>query len=106
MDANRQRILTVIAQIPPGKVATYGQIASLAGLPRRARLVGRVLKTCADPKIPWYRVVNSRGEISLRSGSECQQVQYEALLEEGVEFDIRRRIDLSRFQWHPDPLTP
>ena len=62
-----QMILSVIIQIPKGKVASYGQVAKFAGLPKHARLVGRVLgQLPEDHNIPWYRVVNSQGRISLK----------------------------------------
>jgi methylated-DNA-protein-cysteine methyltransferase-like protein len=100
-DAAVAAICAVIRCIPKGWVATYGQVAAMAGLPRRARLVGRVLQEL-DPatKIPWHRVVNARGEVSYslsRNGSDAYQ---QRLLEkEGVEFDDRNRFNLERFRW-------
>ena len=94
-------ICAVIRRIPKGWVATYGQVAAMAGLPRRARLVGHVLQHL-DPAsdIPWHRVVNAKGEVSYtptRDGSDAYQ---QRLLEkEGVEFDDRNRFDLVRFRW-------
>lgn len=94
-------ICAVIRRIPKGWVATYGQVAAMAGLPRRARLVGHVLRNL-DPatKIPWHRVVNAKGEVSYtlaRNGSDAFQ---QRLLEaEGVEFDGRNRFNLERFRW-------
>ena len=98
---NTEKILTIIAQIPSGKVANYGQIARLAGLPKNARQVGFVLRNLSDSSIPWFRVVNSKGEIASR-GSECESIQKEALLEEGIEFDSNDRISLKKFGWHPE----
>ena len=98
---NTDRILTVLSQIPPGRVATYGQIAKLAGLPRNARQVGVILSKLQDPSIPWYRVVNSRGEISCRGSAENESIQKAALQEENVVFDSQGRISLSEFGWHP-----
>jgi methylated-DNA-protein-cysteine methyltransferase-like protein len=94
-------ICAVIRRIPKGWVATYGQVAAMAGLPRRARLVGHVLRNL-DPatKIPWHRVVNAKGEVSYtlaRNGSDAFQ---QRLLEaEGIEFDGRNRFNLERFRW-------
>ena len=89
----------IVRQIPKGKVATYGQIARLAGIPRNSRQVGSVLRSLNDAKIPWYRVVNSKGEISQRGdGSSCN-IQRQALEEEKIEFDGRGRISLARFGW-------
>ena len=103
------RIYAVVRQIPRGQVATYGQVAELAGLPRRARLVGYALFRVVDPletDIPWQRVVNVRGEISespFRQGSDYLQ---RSLLErEGITFDRRDRIDLKRHRWQP-PQPP
>ena len=82
-------------------MATYGQVAAMAGLPRRARLVGHVLQQL-DPAsdIPWHRVVNARGEVSYsvsRNGSDA--LQRRLLEKEGVEFDRADRLDLERFRW-------
>jgi methylated-DNA-protein-cysteine methyltransferase-like protein len=91
-----QAILRAVEAIPRGKVATYGQIAALAGLPRRARLVGRVLANLAPgSKVPWHRVVNARGELSLAGASATKQRRL--LTAEGIEFSRSGRIDLRRF---------
>jgi len=94
-------ICAVIRRIPKGWVATYGQVATMAGLPRRARLVGHILQH-RDPtsNIPWHRVVNARGEVSYsasRNGSDA--LQRRLLEKEGVEFDGRNRFNLERFRW-------
>jgi methylated-DNA-protein-cysteine methyltransferase related protein len=94
-------ICAVIRRIPKGWVATYGQVAAMAGLPRRARLVGRVLQEL-DPKsdVPWHRVVNAKGEVSRslsRNGSDA--LQQRLLKKEGIKFDGRNRFDLERFRW-------
>lgn len=96
MNQDWQAIWAAIAAIPPGKVASYGQVALLAGLPGRARLVGRVLSHLPPGSdIPWQRVVNARGEISL---SEHAGAQQRRLLErEGVSFNERGRIDMRRY---------
>jgi methylated-DNA-protein-cysteine methyltransferase-like protein len=94
-------ICAVIRRIPKGWVATYGQVAAMAGLPRRARLVGHVLLHL-DPatKIPWHRVVNAKGEVSYslsRNGGDA--VQRRLLEKEGIEFDDKNRFNLERFRW-------
>jgi methylated-DNA-protein-cysteine methyltransferase related protein len=94
-------ICTVIRRIPKGWVATYGQVAAMAGLPGRARLVGHILQHL-DPatKIPWHRVVNAKGEVSYslsRNGGDA--VQRRLLEQEGVEFDDKNRFNLERFRW-------
>ena len=99
-DARRARILAVVDSIPRGRVATYGQVAREAGLPRRARLVGRVLASLqGESGLPWHRVVNASGRISLRPGSGAS-TQRRRLLREGVRF-TGARIDLARFAWTP-----
>jgi methylated-DNA-protein-cysteine methyltransferase-like protein len=94
-------ICAVIRRIPKGWVATYGQVAALAGLPRRARLVGHILQHL-DPAsdIPWHRVVNAKGEVSYSLSRNGGDVLQQRLLEkEGVEFDGKNRFDLERFRW-------
>jgi methylated-DNA-protein-cysteine methyltransferase-like protein len=95
-----QRIYAVVRRIPKGKVATYGQVARLAGLPGHARQVGYAMHALpAGTAVPWHRVINARGEISVRSqfGDEVRQ---RLLLEaEDVEFDWRGRIPLERYGW-------
>ena len=101
-DSSYRRIYRVVARIPRARVATYGQVAGLAGLPGHARQVGYALHALpAEPTIPWQRVVNARGEISLRSGSDDSRLQRILLEEEGVRFDRRGRIDLERYRWRP-----
>ncbi len=96
-----QRVIEAIRAIPRGRVATYGQIAILAGSPTGARQVSWVLNSCSrSENLPWHRVVNSRGTISLEGEDGMEQ---RALLEaEGVKFDDDGRIDLNKFLWQPD----
>ena len=99
---NRRRIWALVCAIPAGRVATYGQIAALAGLPRRARLVGHALRHLpATTPVPWHRVINASGGISFPKGSESYRLQQALLLAEGVEF-TGKQIDLNRFRWRPD----
>jgi len=100
-DAAAAAIYAVIRRIPKGWVATYGQVAAMAGLPRRARLVGRILQQL-DPAsdIPWHRVVNARGEVSFtlsRNGNDT--LQQRLLKKEGIKFDANNRFNLERFRW-------
>jgi len=96
-------IYAIVGSIPAGRVATYGQVASLAGLPGRARLVGYALSALAGRStIPWHRVVNAQGCISPRScGSDADSEQRLRLEHEGVGFDANGRIPLKRFLWQP-----
>jgi len=97
------RIHDVVRQIPSGRVASYGQVAHLAGLPGRARQVGYAMAALDDDTdVPWHRVVNARGEISPRAGGTAfERIQRLLLEDEGVTFDDRDRIDLERFGWDP-----
>lgn len=91
-----ERIWKAVAGIPRGEVASYGGIARRAGLPRRARLVGRALKVApAALKLPWHRVLNSQGRISLPAGSKAHRMQRRLLEEEGIVFR-RGRVDVSK----------
>jgi methylated-DNA-protein-cysteine methyltransferase-like protein len=94
------RIYAAVRRIPRGRVATYGQVAVLAGLPGHARQVGYALHALQDGRVPWLRVVNAQGGISARAdepgGSLLQRIRLE---QEGVEFDARGRIPLDRFGW-------
>jgi methylated-DNA-protein-cysteine methyltransferase-like protein len=99
-----ERIWRVVARIPRGRVATYGQVAELAGLPRAARQAGYAMHALpSGSRVPWQRVVNARGEISLRRETGGELVQRALLEREGVAFDARGRIDLARFGWRPRP---
>ncbi|UCD63854.1 MAG: MGMT family protein [Candidatus Zixiibacteriota bacterium] len=96
-----QRAKNTIKRIPKGKVATYGQIAALAGSPRGARRVVWLLHSSSlKDKLPWHRVVNKQGEISLARG-RGYEIQKQLLMGEGVTFSLDGRIDLDRFLWRP-----
>ena len=95
------RIWRLVRRIPRGRVATYGQIADLAGIPRGARQVGYALHALTQHSgVPWHRVLNARGAISLRSDGapETQRIRLER---EGVRFGAGGRTDLARFRWTP-----
>ncbi len=95
-------IYTVDKKIPRGKVATYGQIAALAGIPRHARQVGYALHTLREESgVPWQRVINAKGEVSPRTWSENHLLQRILLEDESIEFDEHGRVDLIRFGWSP-----
>ena len=95
-------VIRLIKAIPRGKVATYGQIAYLAGLDSSVRRVVWILHSCSEKEgLPWHRVVNRKGEISLKPGAGYEKQK--ALLEkEGIVFDEKDRIDLDRFLWEGD----
>jgi methylated-DNA-protein-cysteine methyltransferase-like protein len=100
-EGTHARIHAVVRRIPAGRVATYGQVAMLAGLPRQARLVGYAMAALSDAStVPWHRVVNAAGAISLRTDGPGAGIRQRVRLEEeGVEFDARGRVSLKRFQW-------
>lgn len=94
------RIYAIVRQIPPGRVATYGQIAALVGPPCDARLVGWAMAALpSGTDVPWQRVINAQGKISLRKYSRGHELQRRRLEAEGVRFDERGRIDLARYGW-------
>jgi methylated-DNA-protein-cysteine methyltransferase-like protein len=96
------RILAVVRRIPRGRVATYGQVAHLAGLPRGARQVGWALAALpASSSVPWQRVVNAQGRTSPRALPDAEALQRARLEAEGVRFDPHGRIDLARYGWRP-----
>jgi len=99
MTENQERIWHIVARIPSGKVATYGQVAEYAGIPGRARLVGHTLSQLpADSFLPWHRVVNSQGRLSFPVGGEKHTRQRKRLEAEGIEFKDGR-IALRRYRW-------
>ena len=101
-DSIRQEIIALVKRIPKGRVATYGQIAALAGRPRNARQVGTVLKSMPDDsRVPWHRVVNAQGLVSERGNPTSEGLQRFLLRSELVELDEDGRIDLAGFQWKP-----
>ena len=97
-----QRIYAAVRRIPRGRIATYGQIAELAGLGGHARQVGYALRALdADDALPWHRVLNAQGSVSPRAEPGGDRVQHALLEREGIRFDERGRADLDRFGWRP-----
>ncbi|MEG3109928.1 MGMT family protein [Pantoea sp. T14] len=97
-DSFQQRIWQIVAAIPAGKVITYGEIAQLAGSPRAARQVGGVLKRLpAGSTLPWHRVVNRHGTISLQGDDLFRQ--RDALEAEGIEVSDEGKIALEKYRW-------
>ena len=97
-----ERIYAVVRRIPPGRVATYGDVAALAGTPGRARQVGWALHALdAESDVPWQRVINARGEVSLRGEPAAARVQRALLESEGVVFGREGRVDLAAHGWRP-----
>ena len=95
-----ERILQVVRQIPAGRVATYGQVAMIAG-GCTPRMVGYCLAALeAGSDVPWQRVINCQGRISPRSSGHGSQFQRELLIEEGVKFDNEGRVSFEEFGWN------
>ena len=89
-----------VRKVPAGRVATYGQIAELAGLEGHARQVGYALHNLpSGSTVPWHRVINAKGEISPRSAGDSHELQRMLLEAEGVEISVAGRIDLKKFRW-------
>jgi methylated-DNA-protein-cysteine methyltransferase-like protein len=102
-----QRIYAVVRRIPAGRVATYGQVAELAGLAGRARQVGYALHALPDhTSLPWHRVVNAGGGISRRSMPGAELAQQVLLEQEGIRLDASGRVRLARVRWQPRSRSP
>lgn len=100
-DAKHKAIWETVKAIPAGRVASYGQIADLAGLPGRARLVGRSMGLIPDREsVPWYRVLRANGQLAGEPGSKFAQKQTALLQEEGVAV-LKNRVNMDKFQWQP-----
>ncbi|MGD2179281.1 MAG: methylated-DNA--[protein]-cysteine S-methyltransferase [Anaerolineae bacterium] len=98
-----ESVYRVVRQIPPGRVATYGQIARLLGEPHAARTVGWAMRASSDPDVPWHRVLNARGCISAAERRVNSGLQRALLEAEGIVFEEHGRVDLAVFQWEAPP---
>ncbi len=97
-----RQIYAVVKRIPPGRVATYGQVASLAGLPGHARQVGYALHALPEHStVPWHRVVNAKGGISSRATPGAELVQQQLLVQEGVRLNAKGQVSLAQARWIP-----
>jgi methylated-DNA-protein-cysteine methyltransferase-like protein len=95
-----ERIWSVVRRIPRGRVATYGQIAELAGMEGHARQVGYAMHALpSKSNVPWHRVINSRGEVSPRTSGDSHELQRMLLEAEGIVFDLRGRCELKKYRW-------
>lgn len=104
MQLYTKRVIDTIKNIPQGKVMTYGQVAEMAGNNRGVRQVVRILHTMSDAyDLPWHRLVNAKGEISIKD-EETRDFQMYNLQQESVEIDDNGRVDLKRFQFIPPEL--
>lgn len=97
-----QRIWETVADIPPGSVASYGQVAEIAGIPRGARQVAYALRHAPrELELPWFRVVRAGGTLAFERGSDQFRKQSGLLAEDGVAM-LNGKIDMQRYRWQPD----
>jgi len=99
----RSRVLSAVRRIPAGRVATYGDIAALAGKPLASRAVGNIMRTCNDPGVPCHRVIAAGGAIGGYGGN--LQIKRELLRAEGVEVGMGRIGAFERRRWRPTPCS-
>lgn len=98
-----EQVYAMVRRVPYGKVVSYGGVAALLGKPRAARGVGQALSALPeDNDVPWWRVINSRGEISIKGPFHGAALQRALLRDEGVEFGPAGRVDWAEFGWFPD----
>lgn len=99
-----QRVLYIVRQIPKGFVASYSQVAALAGSPGAARQVGFILRSASPDSLPWWRVINNAGVLSIKGSFEAtKQLQKELLLSEGVVVSDSFTVDIEHFRFRPSP---
>ena len=99
-DSRYKVIWSIARRIPRGRVATYGQIAELAGLDGHARQVGYAMHALpSNSNVPWHRVINAKGEVSPRTSGDSHELQRLLLEDEGIEFDAKGRCDLKKHRW-------
>ena len=100
--AFRAAVISVVARIPKGRLASYGQVAMLAGYPQRPRQVGMVLRGLPEgTDLPWHRVVNNQGYVPSRGRWWGAMVQIERLRGEGIPVTAEGTLDLAAHRWHP-----
>lgn len=105
MSPFKDKVIQIIRLVPPGKVVSYGQVAAYAGVPRAAREVGWVLNGTQDPdSLPWWRVLNNKGYLSIRGNQEVDKNLQRKLLEsEGIEVMDDFTLDMEKYRWKLDP---
>ncbi|WP_408006312.1 MGMT family protein [Pseudalkalibacillus sp. A8] len=97
-----EKVVHIIQHIPAGKVMTYGQISKLAGNPRGARQVVRILHSMSQRYgLPWHRVINAKGEVAIQD-EEHNNEQMAALKQEGIQFNKQNKVDLSLYRYDPE----
>lgn len=97
-----EKVLYIIKQIPPGKVMSYGQVAAYAGAPRAARQVGWILNKSHDDTMPWWRVVNNSGRITIKGSAFSPETQAALLRAEGIVVNTELICNMQQFRFLPD----
>lgn len=98
----KERVIYIIQAIPEGKVMSYGQVAAAAGSPRAARQVGGILRAASLDTLPWWRVINNAGYISIKGSFEATpQVQKSLLVQEGVPVSADMQVDMNKYRYMP-----
>lgn len=101
MSPFQSQVYRIVSRCPRGRVVSYGGVAALAGKPRASRAVGAAMRDLpADSKIPWWRVINSKGEISMRDIGHGPAIQRQLLQREGIRLSKAGRVDWEKFGWN------
>jgi methylated-DNA-protein-cysteine methyltransferase-like protein len=101
MNNFKYQVIRITKQIPSGQVMSYGQIAALAGSPRAARMVGGILNRCSEQfQLPWWRVVNRDGHLTIRGSIYSPHTQRQLLLAEGIQFHADFQLAIERYRHH------
>ncbi len=104
MSSFKEKVLQTVKEIPTGKVTSYGQIALYCDSPRAARQVGWILNRYGD-EVPWWRVINNSGRISIKHSEISAQMQKELLEDEGIKVSKLFEIDIEKYRWHGNHHT-
>jgi methylated-DNA-protein-cysteine methyltransferase-like protein len=97
-----QRVIDVVSKIPRGRVVSYGQVAMYVGVPRAARQVGWILNRMTDVSMPWWRVINNKGRISIKGSQYSADEQRRLLLKEGIDVKDDLTLDMEKYRFRPD----
>ncbi|RPJ02838.1 MAG: methyltransferase [Chloroflexi bacterium] len=98
-----ERVYALVRHIPPGKVLSYGRVGQLLGMPHGAREVGWAMGVLRDDTVPWHRVVNAQGRVSIKGKPEAAALQRARLEAEGITLDKYDRLDMEQHLWDPAP---
>ncbi len=98
----KNAVINVVARVPKGNVVSYGQVALYVGAARAARQVGWILNGLTDVSIPWWRVINNTGRISIKGSQYSAQEQKALLIKEGIEIKDDLTLDMEKYRFHPD----